>query len=332
MIFNIALILFALAGFLLAFYIWKKKQHGHKMVCPLKSDCDAVIHSQYSRFFSIPVEIIGMFYYAIIFTAYTLFLSPQFNANSLVVFLVLASSVSAVLFSLYLTFIQLFRIKQFCFWCLTSAGICIGIFILSILISDFGFLPLLAQYYNLFVILHLFGVALGLGSVIVVDVLFYKFLEDFTISKYEYNIMKTLSQVIWFALAILIISGLCFYMVRSSELNHSPRFLVKMIVVLVITINGALLNLIVAPKMMEIKFDEKYAVKEKGYYIRKLAFALGAISMVSWLAAFFLGIFQGLKIEFLSLLGIYIGITIVAVVSSQILERYFTIKNNNHGR
>lgn len=326
---NILLIACSLAGLRLAFFIWRKKRLGHKMVCPLNSDCNAVIHSEYSTFFGIPVEIIGLFYYAIISISYLFFLITPFNISSLVVFLVLASSTLALLFSLYLTFIQIFSIKQWCVWCLMSAGLCVAIFALAIWGSGFGFVPLLVKYYGVFVIFHVLGVSLGLGAVLIVDILFYKFLEDFSVSKWEADVMHTLSQVIWFALAVLIITGLCFYIVRAGELNHSPRFLVKMVVVLVIVVNGALLNLLVAPNLMNIPFGKKDTHKKGGsHYPRKLAFALGAISMTSWFSAFLLGMLRSLEVEFLPLLSAYVGVLLVAVIVSQFMERYFA--NRHH--
>ena len=321
---HILLIFSSLLGLWLAFFIWRKKQLGHNMVCPLNSDCNAVIYSKHSKFFGIPVEIIGLGYYGIISIAYLFFLITPFDANSLVVFLVLTFSTLALLFSLYLTFIQIFSLKQWCVWCLMSAGLCVVIFTLAILGSGFGFVPLLIQYYGIFVIFHVLGVSLGLGSVIIVDIFFYKFLEDSSISKWEADIMHVLSQVIWCALAILVITGLCFYIANWQELNQSPKFLVKMIAVLVIIVNGALLNLLVTPNLMKIPFDKKDTNKTGGaHYLRKLAFALGAISMTSWLSAFLLGMLRGLQVEFLSLLSVYIGVVIIAVISSQFMEWYY---------
>lgn len=295
------------------------------MVCPLNSDCNAVIYSQHSKFFGVPLEIIGMLYYGVIVASYAFFLATSLKADSLVVFLVLGCSTMAVLFSLYLTVIQVFSIRQWCVWCLASAGLCFIIFTAAITGSGFGFVPLLTQYYGVFVVLHTLGLVLGFGGVIIADTLFYKFLRDSKVSKWEADVMQTLSQVIWFGLAILMVTGLCFYIARFNELNHSARFLTKMVAVLVITINGALLNLIITPNLMKIPFGEKDAPGAGGsHHIRKLAFALGAISMASWLSAFFLGMLRSLQIGFLPLILIYIGVVLFAVILSQVMERYYT--------
>lgn len=120
-----------LAGLVLASHIRFKKKKGAPLVCPIGSNCNVVIHSEYSRFLGIPVEILGILYYALIFLTYaSLALFPALDLNLVEVGLLLASA-SAFLFSIYLTFLQLFKIKEICVWCLFSASISSVIFILS---------------------------------------------------------------------------------------------------------------------------------------------------------------------------------------------------------
>jgi uncharacterized membrane protein len=333
-IWHAIIILAALGGFILAFYIRHKKLTHEKMVCPIGSDCDAVIHSEYSIFLGIPVEIIGLFYYGLIAVNYTLFLIFPWFAPPFIVFGVFVLTIAAFLFSLYLTFIQAFTLKQWCTWCLMSAGICTLIFATAISISEFGFVPLLERYYQIILIGHLLGLALGLGGATITDIFFFKFLKDFRISEWEVEILHTLSQVIWFALAILVLTGLGLYLTESKELSQSAKFLVKMIVVAVIIVNGAFLNLLIAPKLVKISFGEKHK-HETGelHYIRKIAFMLGAISIVSWYSAFILGMLQRPPTGFLPLLSIYIFILIVAIVGSQFMEQAFIKRansTNNH--
>lgn len=142
----IILIFSAFGGFSLAFYIRHKKQTHEKMACPLDSDCDAVIYSRYSRLFGIPVEILGLFYYGLIAAGYALFLLFPALASPLAVFGVLVITVAAFLFSIYLTFIQALALKQWCAWCLMSAGLCTIIFATALGASEFSFVSLLGQY------------------------------------------------------------------------------------------------------------------------------------------------------------------------------------------
>lgn len=327
---NIILIFAAFGGFLLAFYIRHKKSSHEKMACPLDSDCDAVIYSDYSKFFGIPVEIIGLFYYGAIAISYSLFLAFPHFAPPLIVFAVLTLTIAAFLFSLYLTFIQAFAIKQWCTWCLMSAGICAIIFATALSVSEFGFFSLLAEYHDLIAVFHVFGVALGLGGATIADILFFKFLKDFRISEWEADVMRTLSQTIWFALAILILTGLGLYLPEAEELNQSAKFLAKMIVVAVIIVNGAFLNLLVAPKLVKISFGEKHEHQSgELHHERKIAFALGAVSIVSWYSAFILGIARQAPLDFWPLILTYILLISGAIVASQIVERFFVKRANS---
>ena len=142
--------------------------------------------------------------------------------------------------------------------------------------------------------------------------------------------MHTLSQVIWFALALLVLTGLGLYLPEAEELNQSAGFLVKMTVVTVLFINGAFLNLLVAPKLVKISFGEKHKHQsDKLRYVRKIAFALGAVSIVSWYSVFILGmLLRKIPLDFLSLLLIYLLLLGGAIVTSQFMERIFAKRAN----
>lgn len=128
-VYYLVIIFAAFAGFLIAFYISHKKRSKETLVCPLNSNCNTVIHSEYSRFFGIPVENLGLLYYGFIALTYGVFLvAPDLALLSLVVS-ILAFTTGAFLFSLYLTAVQLFALHEICTWCLCSAALCTIIFI-----------------------------------------------------------------------------------------------------------------------------------------------------------------------------------------------------------
>ena len=124
--------LLGLSGFLLASYIYSKKKTKKKLICPMRSNCDTVIHSDYSKILGIPVEILGMIYYAIIGCVYSIvFIIDMWSF--LIAMILLGISFCAVLFSVYLISIQAFVVKHWCTWCLCSAFI-------SILIAGLSYL------------------------------------------------------------------------------------------------------------------------------------------------------------------------------------------------
>lgn len=135
---RVAIVLLAFAGFFVARHIHKEKKAVRPLVCPVHFDCDTVVHSDYSKFFGVPVEVFGMIYYGLLFFSYVIIsFLPEVLPIIFVEFMVL-TSISAFLFSLYLIGIQIFVLKKACSWCFVSAFICILIFILTLLAYDFS--------------------------------------------------------------------------------------------------------------------------------------------------------------------------------------------------
>lgn len=126
----------ALGGFLIAKHIRNHKTKNMPLICPAKFDCHAVVHSDYSKFMNVPLEILGMIYYSLIFLAYlVLIFIPNILPVTLTLFLVLLS-MGAFLFSVYLIAVQIFILKKGCSWCFVSAFISILIFVLTIFTYD----------------------------------------------------------------------------------------------------------------------------------------------------------------------------------------------------
>ncbi len=114
--------LLGLFGFILSFYIFSKKKSKKKMICPMKSDCDTVIHSDYSKILGVRVEILGMLYYFFIGFVYSASYVFGFWSTPLSIFL-FGLSLCAILFSIYLVSLQAFVLRHWCTWCLLSAAI-----------------------------------------------------------------------------------------------------------------------------------------------------------------------------------------------------------------
>ena len=122
------------AGFWVARHIYKHKSNAEQpLVCPINFDCHAVVHSDYSKFFGIPVEMLGMAYYAIISLSYLAYvfmgsIMPEYFLSFLA-----AMSLLAFVFSLYLISIQIFVLKKGCSWCIVSSAISALIFLCLLL-------------------------------------------------------------------------------------------------------------------------------------------------------------------------------------------------------
>lgn len=125
-----AITILSLTGFIISSYIYKKKKAKTKLVCPMRSNCDTVIHSDYSKILGVRVEFLGMVYYFITGISYSLLYSTLLYSKEAGMIL-FGLSLSAVLFSIYLVSVQAFILKHWCAWCLSSAFISILIAVVS---------------------------------------------------------------------------------------------------------------------------------------------------------------------------------------------------------
>ena len=130
----IYLILLSSIGFLISFYIYYSKKKSKQLYCPIGHSCNFVVESKYGKTFGIENTIPGMVFYLLIFAYGTASLQKisnslkffQFiNQNifkwSYVYYLIVIASIFSVLFSIYLTSIQAFALRKWCFYCIISS-------------------------------------------------------------------------------------------------------------------------------------------------------------------------------------------------------------------
>ena len=248
---NLFLIAAALGGFALAFFIFISKRKAKPIACPMDGHCDIVVRSEFSKFFGIPVEILGMLYYAGAAAAYSIFYFYSGLAVPLAVFAMFGLASFSFLFSLYLTFIQAFNLKQWCVWCLASAGLSSFIFLANVFYIKSGFAVIPAEifeeFYEILVAGHLLSAGLGFGASVVGAIMLWKFVKDLKMSGFEADILRILTQVIWFAIFILILSGFGLYFSDEGISN----VLYKSAIAVVLALVSAVLNLAILPKMVK---------------------------------------------------------------------------------
>lgn len=327
----VSIIFLGFAGFTLAAYLHhKKKRKTEHLVCPFKGNCSEVIQSDYSRFLGVPVELMGMGYYVFIALGYGAVLI--WPSVFWLEFGLLIASSGAFLFSVYLTFIQFFNLKQLCTWCLLSATISTCIFAFSAFGSIQMVYPLLIEYRSFIIVAHVLFMALGLGAATMADVFFFRFLRDFRISQEENAVLSMISEFIWLILAGVVITGLALYVPEAARYNETPKFLVKAIVVGVIILNGAFLNFKVAPQLVKISFGKKHEHHEGELVrIRKIAFALGPISIGSWYSAFLLGMTPGsIPYSFVQIFAVYLLILAIGITFGQLYDQSLTRRAVKH--
>lgn len=315
------LIFIGFAGISLTAHIYKKKRAKKVLVCPLNSDCNAVLHSDFSTLMGIPLELLGMAYYALITLSYGFLLAFPDLANPNFTFLVIGVSIFAFLFSLYLTFIQAFALRNWCVWCLTSAGLCTLILIASVVGSQFTFTELLVSHHNIITSMGIIGLAFGLGAATIYNLLFIKFLRDFRISEAEKDTLKTISQVLWLGIMVVILAGLGLILPNPESFLSNSGLMTVAVIISVLIVSESTLNLLVAPQLINISFGKKHNhhIGEL-HHLRKMAYAFGFISLFSWFTILFLMILPLDKLIFAQLFLAYLIVLGVAIAISQIID------------
>ena len=318
---NIIIFALAIIGLLISYKIKYNKKHKIH-VCPIGSNCKDVLSSQYNKTFGIPNETNGLIYYGLLAFAYsfTLFnLEPTPFLRTILLLL----TTSAFLFSLYLTFIQGFQLKKWCTWCLSSAVISTSIFatvVLSTIPYQQDIINFLMYQRDILIFVYSLGFAIGIGATTSAHILFFRFLKDFKITKREREILHYQTQVVWVGLLMIILGGAGLLMTNYAQVISNPTAVLQLIMICVLILSEAFLTLFIAPHMSKISYKRKLVLGTLCSW-RKTAFSLGGISLITWYLAFSLNYFSGFGLPLFEQVFIYLGIIIITLMTSQIIEQ-----------
>jgi len=123
----------ALAGIFISLYLtlYKLGVIG-ELSCSIGS-CETVNTSKWSRFLGLPVAAWGLLFYLDVFAVAILSTFPRFEDERAFSIVLVAESLVGVLFSAWLTYLELGVIHAICIWCVTSAVIVTLILLVSVL-------------------------------------------------------------------------------------------------------------------------------------------------------------------------------------------------------
>ncbi len=317
MIFSIGLVGAGL-GLFVSLYLIHKKAKKKKLFCPLRTKCEKVLHSTHAALFGVPNEYIGVIYYTFLFGLFLVLMSTEALFSPFIHFVLFITILLGSIFSLYLVALQAFTIRAWCFWCLLSTLAHVFLVVTLFLLPQESLFEILGAQRTLWIIIHNTGFILGVGAATLTDIFFFRFLKDNSISDKEKETMDTLTSVIWIGLGILLLTGLALYLPDSERLGVSSKFLLKSVIVGVIVINGLFLTLFISPKLRLLTLEGQ--THDRG--VRKLAFALGGISIISWYSAFFLGSVRSVPISFSVGVALYGVLIVCVIIGSQLFEYY----------
>ncbi len=125
-------IVLSAAGIFNAGYLFVNHRGTKPMVCPLDHDCNVVLESKWARiFFGIRNETLGLIFYCALFLG--IIGTFAFSSySSLLLTLLFWGTLGGLLFSIFLVGLQIFVIKDYCFYCMISALLALFLFINSL--------------------------------------------------------------------------------------------------------------------------------------------------------------------------------------------------------
>lgn len=123
----------ALAGIFVALYLllYKLGMIG-ALNCAVGS-CETVNTSKWATFLGFPVAAWGVAFYAVMFGLALASVQPRYADSRAMSIVLVVVSFDGLLFSAWLTYLELFVIEAVCQWCVVSAVIVTAIFILCLL-------------------------------------------------------------------------------------------------------------------------------------------------------------------------------------------------------
>lgn len=177
------------------------------------------------------------------------------------------------------------------------------------------------EYKDFWLTIHLLAMVLGLGGATYTDVLLVSFLKDFKIDSKEKEVITTMSKAVMWGVFFALVSGAMLFFSDIERLSSSTKFLAKVIIFIILMINGFLLHKIILPKLLRFNFNRDHFLVKKFLHLRHAGFIMGAISGVSWYTIFILGTLSHLEYEIWQILVVYFLLVLLAVIAALFVEK-----------
>ena len=125
--------LLAMGGVVLAIYLSLYKLGMiTELTCAVGS-CETVQLSEWATFLGLPVAVWGVGAYLAVLALALIGLQPAFAESRAISWMLVGLNAWNVLFSGWLTYLELYVIDAICMWCVVSAALMLVIFVLSLL-------------------------------------------------------------------------------------------------------------------------------------------------------------------------------------------------------
>lgn len=175
-------------------------------------------------------------------------------------------------------------------------------------------------------LIHLFGLALGIGGALLLDIIIFNFFHKREITQEKYEILKQSSSVVAFGLLLLWLSGIGYLIYYAAYVEHeldNPKIWAKVTIVAVLTLNGMLIHRFVLPYVRER--IGKTLFHSCGNFQQFLMLAASVVSITSWLIPLGLGASKELSFSVgsMDILLTYGAVVLTGIIVAQVFSRLF---------
>lgn len=132
MTYRMGAVLMSLLGLFVSAYLYLYKIGRIGTLACGSGECETVQTSGYSRFLGVEVALIGVVGYTLLFAVALVALQPGYASSRGPVRLLALLAGGGVLFTAYLTYLELFVIHAICRWCVGSAVIVVSVLVLAL--------------------------------------------------------------------------------------------------------------------------------------------------------------------------------------------------------
>jgi uncharacterized membrane protein len=133
MMYRMSAAFLSLAGLFISGYLYLYKIGKIGSLACGTGGCETVQLSSWSRFAGLEVSLIGVLGYAVLLGLSLAALQPSLAAERWPATLLAVLAALGVAFTAYLTYLELFVIHAICRWCVGSAVIITGVFVVALL-------------------------------------------------------------------------------------------------------------------------------------------------------------------------------------------------------
>jgi len=131
-ILRLAVPILGLIGIGISSYLTYIHYQDTSSICMFGAKCDTVLNSKYADIGDVPLSLFGLLMYATLTALGFLNLSQRIGRRDVIAGGIYMLALSGTFFSLYLYYLEIFEIHDFCTWCIGSSVVTFALLWLSV--------------------------------------------------------------------------------------------------------------------------------------------------------------------------------------------------------